>query len=485
MAEYDLTQKLLAYVDPHLGLRLLSHLSTKHLFDAKDLAKAQYELAKHTSLVDDSLQFHQQAYPGEPVPEALNQLKSQVEEKRQSLQKEAERVFAIIEDPSVASALKQDKTPPLEWLQQNHQLTVDQIQVLYQYGRFLFSCGDYSKAASYLYHYHGLVPDSSNNESVLWGQLACYILTEEWERALEALVALREHIDSLRVPANTKDTPFTHEDILQKRVWLLHWSLFVFFHHAAGRVKLVELYLSPAYLNALQMSCWWLLRYLVAAVLLTRRAVPRGYVVESHGTSNKLSTQAALREVSKVIQMESYRLQPDAVVDFFRLLYAELDFEGAQTQLAKATELATTDVFLQPHADAFVEQARFLVSEVYCRIHQKIDIADLAARLNLSRGEGDKWVEKLVAETKADAQINVQEGVVLMNQNRPVLYQSVIDKTRGIALRTSALAQAIERRAGDAQRLDRKAGDEAEQEDAEVDVDDEDMEAEADEAEAA
>lgn len=484
MAEYDLTQKLLAYVDPHLGLRLLSHLSTKDLFDAKDLAKAQYELAKHTSLVQDLPQFHQQAYPGESVPEVINQLKSQVEEKREKLEKEAERVLAVVEDPNVASALKQDKTPKLAWLQQHHQLTADQIQVLYQYGRFLFSCGNYSKAASYLYHYHGLMPDSSYSESVLWGQLACYILTDEWERALDALTVLRDYIDSLRVPAPAKNA-LTHEDILQKRAWLLHWSLFVFFNHAAGRVKLVELYLSPAYLNAMQMSCWWLLRYLVVAVLLTRRVTPRGYMVESNGTSNKLSTQTALREVSKVIQMESYRLQPDPVIDFFRLLYVELDFDGAQAELAGAMQLAHSDVFMQAHANAIVEQARFLVSEVYCRIHQKIDIADLATRLNLSREEGNKWVEMLVAETKADAQINVQEGVVLMNQNRPVLYQSVVDKTRGIALRTSALAQAIERHAGGAQRLDRKVGDDVEHEDGDVDGDEEDMEAEPEEAEAA
>lgn len=478
MAEYDLTQKLLAYVDPHLGLRLLSHLRQKELFDAKDLAKAQYELAKHTSLIDDAVQFHQQAYPGEPVPEEINQRKHQVEESFQKLEKSAERVLSILEDPNVANALKQDKTPKLEWLQQHHQLSADDIHGLYQYGRLLFSCGQYSKAASYLYHYRVLAPDSPNNESVLWGQLACSILTEEWERALEALVTLREYIDSLRVSAQVKDAPFTHEDILQKRVWLLHWSLFVLFHHAAGRAKLLELYLSPAYLNALQMSCWWLLRYLVVALLLTRRQASRGYMVESNGTVNKLSAQAALREVTKVIQMETYRLQPDPIVDFFRLLYAELDFDGAQAELPKAAELARSDVFVQPHAEAFVEQARFLFSEVYCRIYQKIDIADLAARLNLSREESNKWVEKLVADTKADAQINVQEGVVLMNHHRPVLYQSVVDKARGIALRTSALAQAIERRGGDTQR---KPGDEAEHEDGvDAEPEEEDMEAEPD-----
>ena len=44
MAEYDLTQTLVAHLDPHLVLPLLSHLRTLDLFDAKDVVKAQYEV---------------------------------------------------------------------------------------------------------------------------------------------------------------------------------------------------------------------------------------------------------------------------------------------------------------------------------------------------------------------------------------------------------------------------------------------------------
>ena len=125
----------------------------------------------------------------------------------------------------------------------------------------------------------------------------------------------------------------------------------------------------------------------------------------------------------------------------------ELDFECAQAELAKAESVVRHDFFLQDVADPFIEHARLLVSEVYCRIHQKVDIVDLSKRLNMSKEDGEKWIVKLICDTKMDAKIDLKEGVVRMNQPRPIVYQSVIDKTRGITFRTSALAQAMDRRA--------------------------------------
>ena len=68
--------------------------------------------------------------------------------------------------------------------------------MLYEYGRFRFACGKYSEASSYLYHYSVLSPDTGKvYESVLWGKLASNTLTGEWERALDDLRVLRDHID--------------------------------------------------------------------------------------------------------------------------------------------------------------------------------------------------------------------------------------------------------------------------------------------------
>ncbi|WFC99231.1 eukaryotic translation initiation factor 3 subunit E [Malassezia yamatoensis] len=457
-AQYDLTQKLLTHLDPHLCFPLLSHLSHIDLFDTHDLAKAQYELAKHTNMIDYTLQFHKQAYPDEAEPKDVLERRKQLQEKSATLEQQAEKVLSVIEDPNVAQALKQDKARNLEWLQQNYSLTKEQIDALFHYGYFHFSCGNYKEASSYLYHYGVLAPENRYTASMLWGKLACNVLTGDWDRALEDVRQLREHIDAQRATTSAvagSQNEVTHEDILQKRTWLLHWSLFVWFNHPSGRTKLVELFMSPAYLATVQMSCWWLLRYIIVALVITRRQVSRGYVVETSGNptgqqtssnpTNKLSTHAALRELNKVIQLESYRLDADPFVDFFRNLYLELDFDQAQEQLIKAEKVAKEDFFLQDHVSEFVENARCMITEAYCRIYKDVSIADLAKHLNLSEEQGKEWITKLANDGKTDMKMEIKDDTLHFNQSRPVLYQSVIDKTRGITLRTSAVFQALDR----------------------------------------
>lgn len=210
-----------------------------------------------------------------------------------------------------------------------------------------------------------------------WGKLASDILSGEWDRALEEVKLLRDQIESTRPTLEEGG----HEGLVSKRTWLLHWSLFVWFNHPEGREGLVELFLSPPYLNTIQTTCNWLLRYLIAALLLTRRST-RVYNIYSPPSLNnsspgKLSPQAALRDVTRIISSEysAGRLQQDPIVDFVRELYTDFDFERAQEELKKAQGVAANDFFLQELAEDFIENARFLVSEAYCRIHERVDIA--------------------------------------------------------------------------------------------------------------
>ena len=57
-----------------------------------------------------------------------------------------------------------------------------------------------------------------------------------------------------------------------------------------------------------------------------------------------------------------------------KALYVDFDFEEAQKKLAEAEEVLHGDFFLVATADAFVDAARHLISESYCKIHQRIDI---------------------------------------------------------------------------------------------------------------
>lgn len=155
---------------------------------------------------------------------------------------------------------------------------------------------------------------------------------------------------------------------LQSRTWLLHWSLFVYFQHPEGRTHLLELFLSTAYLNTIQTSCPWILRYLASAAILSRKSI------SSPTASASRTLRGALPAIVKILQMEAYQYE-DPITKFLTELYGDFDFDGAQRWLSEAESVLDNDFFLSEFKDEFLENARFIVSEAYIRIHQKIDIA--------------------------------------------------------------------------------------------------------------
>lgn len=282
-----------------------------------------------------------------------------------------------------------------------------------------------------MYHFRVLSTDPDLTISAHWGKLASDILTGKWDIALEELNSLREAIDSrspapfASVSSNTNNTPAVDPALsqLHSRTWLVHWSLFVYFNHPQGRALLLETFLSPTYLNTIQTSCPWILRYVAAAAIISS-PTPTS---KSTAAPQSSRVKNAVREVVKVIQMENYQYT-DPVTSFLMQLHVEFDFEAAQKELQQAEKVVSDDFFLGDFHDEFLESARCLVSEAYCRIHQRIDIgcvlthsafpfldirrySDLSNRLNLPRDEGEKWIVNLIRETRMgqDAKIDLEK----------------------------------------------------------------------------
>ncbi|KZV93477.1 eukaryotic translation initiation factor 3, subunit 6 [Exidia glandulosa HHB12029] len=430
MADHDLTQTIIPYLDRHLAFPLLAHLEQTGTFPADEVRQAQYELAKGTNMVDYAVSLWEQLQPDQEPPAEFAEKRAKALETNERLQQEAQAVLDVIENPEVAQALRQDKVQNLQYLKDHFNLTLEQITALYTFGQFQYTYGNYSGAADYLYHFRVLSTDADLNMSAHWGKLASDTLSGKWDVALEELNALREAID-----ARSASEPLSQ---LQSRSWLLHWALFVYFNHPQGRVLLLETFLAPAYLNTIQTACPWILRYTVFAAIVSRKP----------STASSSRVRHALREIVKVVQMEEYQYS-DPLTDFVKELYVEFDFEGAQRALKEAEAVVENDFFLNEFKDEFLENARYLISEAYCRIHQKIDIADLSERLNLSRDEGEKWIVNLIRETRmgADAKIDLEKNVIIISRPPQPIYQSVIEKTRGLAFRTSAIGAAIGRQA--------------------------------------
>jgi translation initiation factor 3 subunit E len=274
-----------------------------------------------------------------------------------------------------------------------------------------------------------LSTDTDLNMSAHWGKLASDILTGKWDTALEELNTLRETLDARASAAPLVSAVPSHVEplaTLHSRTWFVHWSLFVYFNHPAGRTLLLETFLAPAYLNTMQSAAPWILRYLAVAAVLSRRAQASGATTTAPVSSR---VRHAIREVVKVVQLEEYQYS-DPVTKFLKELYVEFDFEAAQHQLQLAERVVGNDFFLSEYREDFLDNARYLITEAYCRIHQRIDIAcvllcssclvtkidilassDLSARLNLSPEEGEKWIVNLIRDTRmaADAKIDLEK----------------------------------------------------------------------------
>ena len=218
---------------------------------------------------------------------------------------------------------------------------------------------------------------------------------------------------------------------LQARTWLAHWALFPFFNHDAARDTLIELFFSPAFINTIQTSCPWILRYLAAAVITNRNR-----------SRNTGQYQKQLKDLVRVVKQELYEYR-DPITEFVTALCIDFDFEEAQRKLGEAEEVLKSDFFLVATAEAFVDSARHLISESYCKIHQRIDIKDLAQRLNLSQDEGEKWIVNLIRDTRVDAKIDYKEGTVVMNHPPSSVYQQVIERTKGGFFRTQVISAAV------------------------------------------
>ena len=124
----------------------------------------------------------------------------------------------------------------------------------------------FSDASKFLYIHRILVqPTDKNYLNGIWGKLASEILMQNWDTALEDLKRLQQFIDESTFGSSLQ--------LLQQRTWLIHWSLFVFFNHQKGRDLIIELFLyQKQYLNAIQTTCPWILRYLSTAVIINKNS---------------------------------------------------------------------------------------------------------------------------------------------------------------------------------------------------------------------
>jgi len=384
-----------------------------------DILKAKIALLGKTNMVDFALDIHRELHgpDAEPPGEAADRRAAVVGRLRE-LQAAVDPIIRCLSDPAVIRNFRQDRSFNAQYLQAEHGLGADDLDALYKYARFQYGCGNYGGAAELLQAYKPLCTSPERNLAVLWGKLAADTLMQSYEAATEDLARLREAIENQ--PLGTPPLA-----LLQQRTWLMHWALHVFWNHEGGKQALVDLFLSPPYMAAIQSNAPHLLRYLSAAVVVTRRR------------------RQALKELVRVVQQESYEYS-DPITRFLECVFVRFDFDGAQATLAEAEAVLEQDYFLATSKAEFLENARLFVFETYCRIHRRIDVGMLAGRLGMERADAEKWVANLVLTTRLDAKIDATAGTVVMGAPSGAgLAAQLVERAKELSVRTFALANAV------------------------------------------
>jgi translation initiation factor 3 subunit E len=202
------------------------------------MLQARQELLGETYMVDFAIDIYTALHESEEVPKEMVEKRLQVLEMLERQDEVIKPVRDIISNPEVQEHLDSGRQDPAQFeniLAQNG-FKPEMIDTLYEYSKLQYDCGLYQQASDYLYFYKTVAPpDNKHADSALWGKLSSEILLQNWDTALEDLLALRRRIEE----AN-KQSPLV---VLQQRTWLIHWSLYVYFNHEKGPEDIINFFL--------------------------------------------------------------------------------------------------------------------------------------------------------------------------------------------------------------------------------------------------
>jgi len=416
-AEYDLTAKMTPYLDRHLVFPIFMFLRESEMYNLKDIDKAELQLLAGTNMID----FIKEKYDevGEPAPDNLDDRREQVIEDLGSDRNRVLTFLQILEDEDKVKKLAGMKT--ISELCLAFELDNDVIHHVLHYSKLQYDCGNYQFTANLMKPIGALLQDSealstTRQASCKWGVLSCNLLLQEFKEASNVIAELDEFLENSRL---------SKKEMLMQRTWLLHWTLFAVFRDDKPDPKLSDILLNDKSLIIVSLAAPHLFRYVGSLLILQKWLKPR------------------IKDIVRTMQQEAASYS-DPITRFLLALYNDIDFDQAQAELQKCEQVCKSDYFLAAHWPEFEENARLLIFEAYCRIHQCINIGMIASKLNMKEEEAELWIVKLIQSAKLDARIDSEKSRVVMSKAPPSVYQQVIEKTKNLSFRSTMLLSNLE-----------------------------------------
>jgi translation initiation factor 3 subunit E len=364
---------------------------------------------------------------GEAVPESLEERKEKAITEVGEAEQNSYTLLEALENQDEMNKLQDCKTFPE--VCEKLGFTMDEAEALVRLAKIKYEIGAYDFTALLLNKYRVMrirqlkEDETPRTVGTLWGSIAAQLLNGDFEQAADNIDMLTSYLES--------QAKLTRKELLVQKTWLLHWSCWAMFKpqergHAVPS-KVLNIFVNEKSLSIISLSCPHLFRYVAACLVLQKRL------------------KLAVKDTVAIIHAESHAYS-DPITRFLVALYIDLDFERAQQELRLCENLCKIDFFLANQWSEFEENARLMIFEIYCHIHQSIYIDMLAARLNMSPVEAELWIVKLIQSAKLDARIDSEKSRVVMSKSPPSVYQQVIEKTKNLSFRSTMLLSNLEKK---------------------------------------
>jgi hypothetical protein len=185
--QYSLLPRLMPNLDRHLLFPLLNFSSDDDADQTPEQKQLLLALLSPTNMTDFVGQLHQDVHGLDDVPAEFAQKREQVLSKRDELEAATAKISELLDDENVVTNLRSDKAQNLQYLQDSHGVTLDDVNRLYEFGQFQYSCGVYPHAAELLYRFRVLVHPSISLYNT------CIPLTNTYNRPPTTTRSARPH----------------------------------------------------------------------------------------------------------------------------------------------------------------------------------------------------------------------------------------------------------------------------------------------------
>jgi translation initiation factor 3 subunit E len=155
--QYNLLPKLMPNLDRHLLYPLLNFPNDEDTEQPVEQMKLLLQLLKPTNMIDFVGDLHKRVHGLDDIPDEYKQRREEVLNKRDQLEAATKKISDLLDDENVVTNLRSDKVQNLQYLKENHGVTVEMVDQLYEFGSFQYSCGIYPHAAELLYRFRVLV----------------------------------------------------------------------------------------------------------------------------------------------------------------------------------------------------------------------------------------------------------------------------------------------------------------------------------------